>query len=840
MYALLLVSLTGQCDKIYEVQTKHRSFSVSPMGSMSDMQFVHDEDQKSYSSTFATNLWIGGTDASGNLKLSAATYDQFTPIGSDYTSGPINETSLQPMEDNCNYFGRVWLTNNIEISTVKQFFLEGNLEMLEIPKDILEWPAIGNPHFDIGSENGGILQQVLAPFYDHNSDGIYNPFDGDLPVHDESIPFNSIEEVYVPDLLTFNVYNDKTEHLQSDAIGLSVEIRQINYAFECDISDDLNHTVFTNYTIINRSAQDVRDFKIAIWEDNDLACFDNDHIGCSPQHNASFTYNEFEIENTCSAGIEPFQYEYGLIQNTILLNKELQSYMFYNNGSIYDGPPATADPQTASQYYNLISALWLDGTPLTEGGSGYDPSSMETIQFAFPDLPNDPDGWSLYTEFNLSTDRRTLSGIKTGLEDKTFLPGQILSFDVANNIIINRDADHISVFDTYAQKTSLIRSFYSDIKNDPAFLLNCQQLTACTSDCVWPGDANRDDKVDGRDFLYIGAHIAKGWTDGLLRETMSGNWEAFNAFDWNGELVGINAKYADCDGNGIINAEDFMITEMNLENTNPNYSGNDELFETSGPDGIRVEMLPNEVAQDEDLLDRFFAIDIYLDDLASEVFGVSFEIEFDSSLVAPNAIGVDFNASYFGGAGYFNEFYNGDAEPNQAFALLNGNRIIITATSIEPNASANLDLFIAKIGMTLLPTATTQNADGRDTTSIKIYNLLAINEQGESIELPVQKSELILTNLEVGSGITSSINIDDQDFLEIYPVPTSGLMNVQMSASHSVQLELIDVNGLLLNEYFSMGKSNLSIDLTEQIPGVYFLKYTAPGKVSQVKRIIKI
>jgi hypothetical protein len=42
-----------------------------------------------------------------------------------------------------------------------------------IPKFILEWPAHGN----LANKE----DYYLAPFYDYNGDGNYNPYDGDYP-----------------------------------------------------------------------------------------------------------------------------------------------------------------------------------------------------------------------------------------------------------------------------------------------------------------------------------------------------------------------------------------------------------------------------------------------------------------------------------------------------------------------------------------------------------------------------------------------------------------------------------------------------------------------------------
>ena len=42
--------------------------------------------------------------------------------------------------------------------------------------------------------------------------------------------------------------------------------------------------------------------------------------------------------------------------------------------------------------------LWSDGTPLTLGGNGYNPGSIDSSKFAFSDSPFDKNGWSMYHE----------------------------------------------------------------------------------------------------------------------------------------------------------------------------------------------------------------------------------------------------------------------------------------------------------------------------------------------------------------------------------------------------------------------------------------------------------
>ncbi len=88
---------------------------------------------------------------------------------------------------------------------------------------------------------------------------------------------------------------------------------------------------------------------------------------------------------------------------------------------------------------------------------------------------------------------------------------------------------------------------------------NPQSDTLCAgSDCVWPGDTNRDGAVDMRDILPIG--LTMGET-GPARSGGSTSWYGQYATDWNSlsqTALDYDLKFVDVDGNGIITASDTV------------------------------------------------------------------------------------------------------------------------------------------------------------------------------------------------------------------------------------------------------------------------------------------
>ena len=84
----------------------------------------------------------------------------------------------------------------------------------------------------------------------------------------------------------------------------------------------------------------------------------------------------------------------------------------------------------------------------------------------------------------------------------------------------------------------------------------------CLSDCVYPGDTNRDGIVNSDDLLYIGATFG---TSGVARiaEEQSIDWQPHAADAWTDSLNGINYKHFDCNGDGTINELDMDAIYLN-------------------------------------------------------------------------------------------------------------------------------------------------------------------------------------------------------------------------------------------------------------------------------------
>ena len=119
-------------------------------------------------SIFAGNLWIAGVDAGNQVHAACQTYRQ---NGVDFWPGPMDtiNVSCPSAVYSSPTWNRVWKVNK---TTVDSFVL--GLFGTNIPLSISSWPGNGDANYNQAKK--------LAPFYDVNNDGIYNPTQGDYPL----------------------------------------------------------------------------------------------------------------------------------------------------------------------------------------------------------------------------------------------------------------------------------------------------------------------------------------------------------------------------------------------------------------------------------------------------------------------------------------------------------------------------------------------------------------------------------------------------------------------------------------------------------------------------------
>jgi len=315
-------------------------------------------------SLFMQSIWMGGFDEDNMLHFAGDTYRW----GTDYFPGPRMDTVDFTTEYDIMW-NRVWMLYQTDIDYHRAHFQDEGYEMIE---NIREWPAILNPE--------------LAPFYDVDENGIYNPETGDFPLikGDQAIYF---------------IFNDDRDiHSQSGGERIGVEIHTMYYSHNKPGDSTLNNTIFASYNIINKSENNYHDYYIGFYNDFDIGCPWDEYLGTDTVLNSFYAYNgwlkDCEFGYPASYGFNPPALSF------TALNFDIASTMsFYGWGNM-----PTMDPTYYPEYYNYMKSLWRDSTHLTYGSQGY--GGTEPAAFVYPGNPVTGEGWSEVSANNEMNDRR--------------------------------------------------------------------------------------------------------------------------------------------------------------------------------------------------------------------------------------------------------------------------------------------------------------------------------------------------------------------------------------------------------------------------------------------------
>ncbi len=351
---------------------------------------------------YTASLWMAGVDPAGNLKITAPDY------GPGLWTGPLSPDGTTTAGD-CANWDRVFLVDGQSIQNMLSQLPNLTPSELRIQfSDVAGWPAKGNPFFT--SIHGFDLPQTpqaLAPFYDANGDNQYNPLDGDYPavVLQGKAPF-------VPAQIAWTVFNDVgagNNGVPQGTAFLGMEIQLTAWGFDCAASPVLNNTVFTSHKLIYRGFDPIDSLQIGIFTDFDLGCYLDDYQGCSPERNAFYTYNQDPVDGNVGGSCNGFPSFPGEVpvQSATFLNKKLDRFMYFESGSVGVNPIGMHDPTLPIEYFRYLTGHWRDGSPLTEGGSGYQGAGAPATH-AFPDNPISSSGWTMCTAGLALGDRRVL------------------------------------------------------------------------------------------------------------------------------------------------------------------------------------------------------------------------------------------------------------------------------------------------------------------------------------------------------------------------------------------------------------------------------------------------
>jgi photosystem II stability/assembly factor-like uncharacterized protein len=301
---------------------------------------------------FASGLWIGAV-VSGNVRVTTAHY-----YDCEYYPGYLNSGGTATGRNDSNY--RIYrMTHNTPTP------------------DRTNWPnaLLGN------SDQG-------APVY----------FDS-LSSSWKALDFGSQTMFYS---YTDGYPEAHTNYSGGMSLPLKADVKQLN--FSLNVGGPLGNTVFTQYTIINRSNTVWDDAIFTIWSDDDLGDGYDDLVGCDSALSMGYTYNGSNYDAVY--GSAPPAVGFVLLKGAHKFTGNNNDTVRYcrNKSQVVtpryrdqgmsafqysvNGHPYNHDPDSTQQSYWLMQGLLIDGTTMYNyAGGGY------VTTLAFSGDPVTSQGW---------------------------------------------------------------------------------------------------------------------------------------------------------------------------------------------------------------------------------------------------------------------------------------------------------------------------------------------------------------------------------------------------------------------------------------------------------------
>jgi hypothetical protein len=372
-----------------------------------------------------TQFWFAGKDELDSLHFAQGGSPS---QGRDIFNGPVSGvgTYTSP-EYQTTWSNSMWSICQSDIDQFKLWWacMNGlistgcdNPPSNEVFETINNWPAHGNSPGQ---------SYYLAPFYDFNSDGVYNPLDGDYPIIKGCCA-------------TYLIQNDVAEahsYTNTDSIGIELHIMFYQY----QTWDYLNDVTFIDIKAINRGGINYPEFLHSIFVDADLGYYGDDFFGCDSVKNVMYFYN---ADNNDEDGIQALGYgidppAIGIVS----LQEGMSSCAFMNGGG-----------NLISEKWNVMNGLQFSGNPWLN------PIGNET-QFVYSGNPNVPLEWSEISVGNPSGDRKGILSTSIG----AFNSGDTLFQTYA--ILYAREGNNLENVQSIINLASEVKTFFDNESNIP-------------------------------------------------------------------------------------------------------------------------------------------------------------------------------------------------------------------------------------------------------------------------------------------------------------------------------------------------------------------------------------
>ena len=353
---------------------------------------------------------------------------------------------------------------------------------------------------------------------------------------------------------------------------------------------------------------------------------------------------------------------------------------------------------------------------------------------------------------------------------------------------------------------------------------------------VWPGDVNNNGIVNGVDVLYWGSAFGAA---GSPRGEISEEWQAFPLpTSWSQNFPnGLNYAYADCNGDGLVDEDDFdkaisdnygeihgSISSDDFANASANVSAPKLMLETNTP-----VVLPGAIVN----------IDLSLSPSGQSTenfYGIAFSLKYEPDLLEGDD-GPDFDLAennwISADNSYVQELFvdnKGDGTAMLAITRTDQQAIPIQASSIGAFSIVIENIIFFE----------------RDTFTLEIDSVRLIGDGFQTIPTITNKIDIIVTTDTTSTRDSSSVVVtsideldDDADETIIFPNPVQDQFFIQASDSIEEIVLYDQVGRMVPVEYVASDNHLYVVRCQAMSAGVYWVQMRRNNRIS-TKRIISL
>ncbi|MGB0930542.1 MAG: Ig-like domain-containing protein [Chitinophagales bacterium] len=337
----------------------------------------------------------------------------------------------------------------------------------------------------------------------------------------------------------------------------------------------------------------------------------------------------------------------------------------------------------------------------------------------------------------------------------------------------------------------------------------------CSMGCVWSGDANNDGVANNFDIMALGLGFGN---TGTIRFNASNDWYPQPSTDWMQDIstfttndggltfdsITVNSKYADCNGNGIVEGTDIEAINQNYGLT---HAKNAEKQAAADAPAISFS-LPEQIPAN-----TWITVDVLLgseEQPAEDAYGLAFTIDYDSDIVELGSVSLDFEeTSWFDGGDNISLYKD--------FGELGKIDVGYSRTDGESISGHGK---IATFSIFVIDNVAGKKAGSIDIPfNISASNALIVSEKGFVQALNTEPAESVVTN----------IPTIDLSALNFYPNPSNDMVNFNFGGLDVQSLEVFNAMGQLMHsQSFEANTLGTTLEVVDWNTGMYFVRFQTP------------